>query len=58
MIIDGETAITGSFNFTWAAEEKDAGNLLITRDHLLALKYTKNRQEHVKYLDVYTGRGR
>lgn len=27
IIIDGETAITGSFNFTKAAEEKNAENL-------------------------------
>jgi len=32
MIIDGETVITGSFNFTKAAEEKNAGNLLVIRD--------------------------
>jgi phosphatidylserine/phosphatidylglycerophosphate/cardiolipin synthase-like enzyme len=28
IIIDGETVITGSFNFTKAAEEKNAENLL------------------------------
>jgi phosphatidylserine/phosphatidylglycerophosphate/cardiolipin synthase-like enzyme len=30
MIIDGETIITGSFNFTKAAEENNAENLLVT----------------------------
>ena len=32
MIIDRETVITGSFNFTKAAEEKNAENLLIIKD--------------------------
>jgi phosphatidylserine/phosphatidylglycerophosphate/cardiolipin synthase-like enzyme len=31
MIIDGETVITGSFNFTKAAEENNAENLLVIR---------------------------
>jgi phosphatidylserine/phosphatidylglycerophosphate/cardiolipin synthase-like enzyme len=34
MIIDRETVITGSFNFTKAAEEKNAENLLIIRSSL------------------------
>lgn len=42
MIIDGETIITGSFNFTKAAEEKNAENLLVIRDKNLAVKYIKN----------------
>ena len=36
MIIDGETVITGSFNFTKAAEENNAENLLVIRDRKLA----------------------
>ena len=35
MIIDGETVITGSFNFTKAAEENNAENLLIIHDKKL-----------------------
>jgi phosphatidylserine/phosphatidylglycerophosphate/cardiolipin synthase-like enzyme len=38
MIIDGKTVITGSFNFTKAAEEKNAENFLVIRDKLLAEK--------------------
>jgi phosphatidylserine/phosphatidylglycerophosphate/cardiolipin synthase-like enzyme len=34
IIIDGRTVITGSFNFTKAAEERNAENLLILRDAL------------------------
>ncbi|HTR44450.1 MAG TPA: phospholipase D-like domain-containing protein, partial [Thermodesulfovibrionales bacterium] len=32
MIIDKETVITGSFNFTKAAEERNAENLLILKN--------------------------
>ena len=42
MIIDGETVITGSFNFTKAAEENNAENLLVIHDKKLAERYTKN----------------
>jgi phosphatidylserine/phosphatidylglycerophosphate/cardiolipin synthase-like enzyme len=57
MIIDGETLITGSFNFTKAAEEKNAENLLVLRDRKLAEKYIKNWQEHERHSDEYVGRG-
>ena len=42
VIIDGEVVITGSFNFTKSAEDKNAENLLIIQDKPLAEKYTKN----------------
>ena len=58
MIIDGETVITGSFNFTKAAEEKNAENLLVIRDRKLAEQYAKNWQEHDRHSDIYVGRGR
>jgi phosphatidylserine/phosphatidylglycerophosphate/cardiolipin synthase-like enzyme len=58
MIIDGGTVITGSFNFTKAAEEKNAENLLVIRDKKLAERYTKNWQEHEKHSEVYAGRDR
>jgi phosphatidylserine/phosphatidylglycerophosphate/cardiolipin synthase-like enzyme len=36
MVIDGEVVITGSFNFTKAAEESNAENLLVIRSPELA----------------------
>jgi len=42
IIIDKETVITGSFNFTKAAEEKNAENLLIIRNKKLAEIYIDN----------------
>lgn len=56
MVIDGETVITGSFNFTKAAEEKNAENLIVIRDKTLAKEYTKNWQEHSKHSELYSGR--
>jgi phosphatidylserine/phosphatidylglycerophosphate/cardiolipin synthase-like enzyme len=58
MVIDGETVITGSFNFTRAAEEKNAENLLVIRDKALAAKYLKNWQEHAQHSEVYAGKRR
>jgi phosphatidylserine/phosphatidylglycerophosphate/cardiolipin synthase-like enzyme len=56
MIIDEEIVITGSFNFTKAAEEGNAENLLIIRDRKLAEIYTKNFQEHFQHSEVYSPR--
>ena len=46
MIIDREVVITGSFNFTKAAEEKNAENLLILRNKDLAGVYMRNWENH------------
>ncbi len=53
MVIDGTTVITGSFNFTKAAEEHNAENLLVIRDWSLARKYTSNWDKHVEHSEVY-----
>lgn len=42
MIIDSDTVITGSFNFTKAAEEKNAENVIIIKDANVAKKYIAN----------------
>ena len=39
MVIDGQTVLTGSFNFTKAAEESNAENLLVIHEAALAAKY-------------------
>lgn len=46
MIIDKEVVITGSFNFTKAAEEKNSENLLIIKSAELSKIYRDNWQEH------------
>jgi phosphatidylserine/phosphatidylglycerophosphate/cardiolipin synthase-like enzyme len=57
MVIDGETVLTGSFNFTKAAQEKNAENVLIIRDKALAAQYTRNWQAHAQHSQPYVGRG-
>ena len=55
MIIDGETVITGSFNFTKAAEENNAENLLVIHDKKLADLYARNWQDHDSHSNGYRG---
>ena len=57
IVIDGELLITGSFNFTKAAQEKNAENLLIIRDSALAVQYTQNWEAHRQHSQPYMGRG-
>lgn len=49
MVIDGETLVTGSFNFTKAAEEKNAENLLVIHDKALAKAYSHNWADHLAH---------
>jgi phosphatidylserine/phosphatidylglycerophosphate/cardiolipin synthase-like enzyme len=56
IVIDGETVITGSFNFTKTAEESNAENLLVIHDRKLAALYTKNWREHERHSEVYERR--
>lgn len=58
IILDGETVITGSFNFTKAAEERNAENLIVIHDKGLAGKYTENWKAHEKHSEVYSGKNR
>jgi len=56
MVIDGEVVITGSFNFTKAAEEHNAENLLVIRDAALAERYAANWKAHAEHSEAYEGR--
>ena len=54
MIIDGQTVITGSFNFTKSAESGNAENvLLILHAPELASKYTENWKLHLAHSRKY-----
>ena len=55
MIIDGHIVVTGSFNFTKAAEEKNTENLLVIDDPDLAVKYTGNWKARQGASVVYMG---
>ena len=48
-----EVQVTGSFNFTKAAEQSNAENLLVIEDSALAAKYTANWQIHAKHAELY-----
>jgi phosphatidylserine/phosphatidylglycerophosphate/cardiolipin synthase-like enzyme len=49
MVIDGSTVVTGSFNFTRAAEDRNAENLLILESPELADYYARNWQAHLQH---------
>jgi phosphatidylserine/phosphatidylglycerophosphate/cardiolipin synthase-like enzyme len=56
MLIDNKTILTGSFNFTKAAEQSNAENLLVIEDPALIAKYIANWQAHLKHTDSYKGK--
>jgi phosphatidylserine/phosphatidylglycerophosphate/cardiolipin synthase-like enzyme len=56
MVIDGKTVLTGSFNFTKAAEDDNAENLLVIQDPALAAQYTANWQAHLRHSEAYQGK--
>jgi phosphatidylserine/phosphatidylglycerophosphate/cardiolipin synthase-like enzyme len=53
MVIDGATVITGSFNFTKAAEMSNDENLLVIRSPELASKYPANWKAHLDHSEKY-----
>lgn len=53
MVIDGRTVITGSFNFTQAAEAHNAENLLVLDSPALAQRYLDNWAVHFGHAIPY-----
>lgn len=54
IIVDNKTLITGSFNFTKAAEFENAENLLVFKDNPpLVERYEKNFYEHLSHSRRY-----
>lgn len=57
IIIDRIILITGSFNYTKAAEEKNAENLLILKGNKpLVERYIQNFEEHKGHSEAYQGK--
>ena len=56
MVIDGETIVTGSFNFTKSAEADNVENLLILSGAELAKRYLANWQSRQKISEPYEGK--
>jgi len=57
MVIDGETVLTGSFNYTWGAEHWNAENLLQIHDPVLAAEYLQNWNERAGQSHPLIGSG-
>lgn len=53
MVLDGYLVLTGSFNFTKAAEENNAENLLVINDPALAKQYAENWSAHERHSEPY-----
>lgn len=57
VIIDDHTVITGSFNFTSSAEQRNAENLLVLRDSELVARYRHEWQRHQMHSERHIARG-
>jgi phosphatidylserine/phosphatidylglycerophosphate/cardiolipin synthase-like enzyme len=57
MIVDRQIVIGGSFNYTKAAQTKNAENVLMLDDPTLAAQYTQNWEAHRAHSPPYAGRG-
>jgi len=57
IVIDEHTVITGSFNFTRAADEKNAENLLVIRSAPLADQYMADWRSHRAHSVAYAPDG-
>lgn len=53
MVIDQTRTVTGSFNFTRAAQQKNAENVIIINDASVAKKYLQNWQQRQQVSTVY-----
>ena len=53
MVIDEQTVLTGSFNFTEAAEDRNAENLLVIQDSTVAAQYEANWRVHRQHSKPY-----
>ena len=57
MIIDDQTVLTGSCNFTEGAEDRNAEDLLEIRDAALAGQYDANWAAHRAHAVAYAAAG-
>jgi phosphatidylserine/phosphatidylglycerophosphate/cardiolipin synthase-like enzyme len=56
ILVDGQVALTGSFNFTGQAENQNAENLLVIRDKDVADRFTANWKAHAAHSPPYVRR--
>jgi len=55
VLVKHPTVLTGSFNFTKAADQKNAENLLVIRDIRIAAQYEQNWQMHFSHSGILRG---
>lgn len=53
ILVDDEIVITGSFNFSKAAEESNAENLLVIKEKSVVKRYVDNYNEHREHSAIY-----
>ncbi len=57
VLIDRHIILTGSFNYTRAAQEKNAENLVVLRgDERLVKRYRENFELHQRHAEPYKAR--
>jgi phosphatidylserine/phosphatidylglycerophosphate/cardiolipin synthase-like enzyme len=52
-VIDAETVITGSYNFTFSAQNRNSENVLIIKSNALAARYSENWLRHQRDATPY-----
>jgi phosphatidylserine/phosphatidylglycerophosphate/cardiolipin synthase-like enzyme len=57
LIIDAHLVVTGSFNFTKAAEERNAENVVFINDAAVSAAYTRNWQDHAAHSRTFAQLG-
>lgn len=59
LVMDGRTVVTGSFNFTKAAQNNNAENVIVLRNYPeIARQYAANWQLHWDHSEAYPGVGK
>lgn len=53
LVIDAQTVVTGSYNFTKAAQERNAENVVVINDPDIAAKYLANWQKCKEHSETY-----
>jgi phosphatidylserine/phosphatidylglycerophosphate/cardiolipin synthase-like enzyme len=57
IIIDEQVVLTGSMNFTKAADDSNVENLMIIRDPAVAERFVENWNAHLKHAQPFKGGG-
>lgn len=56
IVIDGQRVITGSFNFSRSAQERNAENVVVLAGEAIARRFADNWLDHARHADPYSTR--